>query len=389
LIACVFFLLAGLAVLDKIGIENDEALFSGTFLKPYGEAYTVRIGHSRIPLMVMTYIGTLKAWLYRPLMKMFGTGLILLRLPMLLAGVLSVWLFYRLLDRMAGKRAATIGCILLAADSSYLLTTVYDWGPVALQHLLLIGGMLRLVDFYQNRRPKALFWGFCLFGLALWDKALAAWMLSGMGVAAFLVMPRQFLALCTRRHLATAVLSFVLGALPLLVYNIENKWATFVGNVARETSEIPHKALILEETAKGGGLFGWMFNERWQTADPHPPQGIVQVASAEITSLVGHPRRHLLFDAFLLSVLLLPVLRGDALRATLFAILAMAIAWIQMAANANTGGSVHHTILLWPLPQLAVAAAFAGASQRLGRAGRPLIAVATAVMELAGVLVTN
>ena len=47
-------MLAGLAFLTKIGIENDEALFAGAFLKPYGGAYTVRIGHSRIPLMVMT-----------------------------------------------------------------------------------------------------------------------------------------------------------------------------------------------------------------------------------------------------------------------------------------------------------------------------------------------
>ena len=82
--ACLFFFLAGLAFLTKIGIENDEALFGGTFLKPYGGAYTIQVGHSRIPLMVMTYIGTLKAWLYRPLMKIFGTDLVVLRLPMLL-----------------------------------------------------------------------------------------------------------------------------------------------------------------------------------------------------------------------------------------------------------------------------------------------------------------
>jgi len=90
-IGCLFFFFAGLAYLSEIGIENDEALFAGAFLKPYGDTYTVRIGHSRVPLMVMSYIGTLKAWLYRPLISIFGTSLTVLRLPMLLAGVASVW----------------------------------------------------------------------------------------------------------------------------------------------------------------------------------------------------------------------------------------------------------------------------------------------------------
>ena len=38
-------------------------------------------------------------------------------------------------------------------DSLYLLTTVFDWGPVALQHLLTVGGILLLVGFYQTGEP--------------------------------------------------------------------------------------------------------------------------------------------------------------------------------------------------------------------------------------------
>jgi 4-amino-4-deoxy-L-arabinose transferase-like glycosyltransferase len=389
LIACLFFLLAGLAILTKIGIENDETIFGGAFLKPYGGAYTVRIGHSRIPLMVMTYIGTLKAWLYRPLMRIFGTGLVALRLPVLLAGVASVWLFFRLLYRIAGLRAAIIGCTLLAADSTYLLTTCFDWGPVALQHLLLVSGLLLLVRFYQHRTPAALFWGFCLLGLGMWDKALAVWMLSGAGVAAAVVFPRQLWALADKKRIVLSALGFTLGVLPLLTYNLENQWATFRGNISRDTSDIPGKARMLMETAKGDGLFGWMFDEQWQTPLPPSPSGIFQQASAKISSLAGHPRHHALFYAFLLAVLLTPLARGNALRALLFALIAMAVAWLQMATNANTGGSVHHTILLWPFPQLVVAVSFAAASRRLGSAGIPAIAVVTATMIVSGVLVTN
>lgn len=383
------FLLAGIAFVGQIGVENDEALFAGAFLKPYGEAYTIRVGHSRIPLMIMTYIGTLKAWLYRPLMSVFGTGLVVLRLPMVLAGAATVWLFFRLLYRIAGIRAAVIGCALLASDATYLLTLTYDWGPVALQHLLVLTALLLLVRFYQTRRLRALFWGACIVGLALWDKAIAIWMLSGLAVAAAVVVPRRLWSLVNPRNLTVAFLGFFLGVFPLVLYNVRNHGATFAGNVRRDTSDLPGKARMLMTTARGDGLFSWMFDEPWQTPSPHPPSGVIQRASAGISSIFGHPRRHALFYAFVLAVLLAPLARGDALRAILFALVALAVAWLEMATNAGTGGSLHHTILLWPLPAMVVAVSFASASRRLGRAGVPAAAVAAVVMFVSGYLVVD
>ncbi len=214
-------------------------------------------------------------------------------------------------------------------------------------------------------------------------------MLGGVGVAALIVLPGRLRALFTRERLLIAMLGFVVGVFPLLHYNLRNKWATFAGNVSRDTSDIPGRARLLMETAKGDGLFDWMFDEQWQTPSPHPPAGVIQRSSAEITSLFGHPRRHLLFYAFLLALLLTPLARGDALRAIAFALIAMAVAWVQMATNANTGGSVHHTILLWPFPQMVVAVSFAAASRRLGRLGIPVVSVATAALFVSGALVAN
>jgi hypothetical protein len=223
----------------------------------------------------------------------------------------------------------------------------------------------------------------------MWDKALAVWMLSGIGVAAMAVFPQRILAVATKRTITRSVLGFALGVFPLLVFNLENQWQTFRGNISRDTSDIPGKARLLMETAKGDGLFGWMFEEQWQTPAPRAPRGPIQEASVRISSLAGHPRIHGLFYAFLLAMLLTPLARGDALRAILFAVVAMGVAWLEMATNANTGGGIHHTILLWPFPQLVIAVSFAAASRRLGSAGIPALAVVTAVMVVSGVLVTN
>ncbi len=389
LAACVLSLLTGCLFLARLGVQNDEALFANGIYKPYAVAYLYRIGHSHLPLMLMSYLGTLKSWIYRPIFQVFGTGIEAMRAPMLLAGVASIWLFYLLLRRVAGERAAIVGCGLLATDSLYLLTVCFDWGPVALQHLLLVAGMLLLVRFYQQGSHAALAWGCFLLGLGMWDKALEIWMLGGLGVAAILIVPRQILGLLTPRRLAIATLAFALGALPLIVYNIGRHGATFRGNTTRDTSDVAGKARLLRATAEGNGLFSWLNMEDWQTQAPHLPRGPVESASARISAFGGHTRHSLLFYGFLLALLLAPLARGNALRAILFALVAMIVAWVQMAVTANTGGSVHHAILLWPLPQMVIAVSFAAASRRLKTAGIPALAAILAVMMISGLLVTN
>ena len=385
--ACTFFFLAGQAFLPRLGIQNDEALFGYAFLQPRA-GYIVHLGHSSLPLMLMSYLGTLKAWIYRPVFAVFQAGVWSLREPALLFGVASLWLFFLLLRRIAGARAAVIGCGLLAVDAMYLLTVCFDWGPVALQHLLLVGGMLLLIRFYQEGSILSLAGGFFLFGLAMWDKALAIWMLSGMGVAGFVVLPRQIWRVTTPRRAAVSVLGFALGALPLIVYNVDNQFATFRGQ-SYDTGDISGKARMLMNTARGTALFGWMIDEDWQTAAPHAPKTALQEASFTASELAGRPRQNLMLYAFALALLLAPLARGRDLRAILFALIVMAVQWAQMAITLNAGGSVHHTILLWPLPEMAVAVSFAAASRRLGPAAVPATAGALAVTMVAGVLQIN
>ena len=389
LAACLLFLVTGSTFVSHLGIQNDEALFVNGIYKPYFVAYTFRLGRSHLPLMLMSYLGTPKSWIYRPIFALFGAGVSALRVPMLLAGVAGVWLFYLFLRRVAGVRAAVVGCGLLAADSLYLLTICFDWGPVALQHLLLIGSMLLLLGFYQLRSHRWLAGGCFLLGLAMWDKALATWMIAGMGVALLVIFPKQIISVITLRRVAISVIAFALGALPLILYNIHNPLATFRGNTTWDTSQLASKGRLLAATGDGYALFGWLNSEDWQTDHPNPPRDALESASAGISALAGHPRHSLLLYAFFLALLLAPLARGPALRAILFALIAMAVAWAQMAITANAGGSVHHAILIWPLPQMVIAISFAAASRRLGRAGIPALAAVLAVVMVSGLLVTN
>lgn len=345
----------------------------------------VTVWHSHFRLMLLSYLGTVKTWMYAPVVKIFGTGVWAVREPVLLAGAASIWLFYLVLRKTNGERAAVIGACLLATDSLYLLTTCFDWGPVALQHLLELGGVLLLVRFYQERRKRFLGLGFFLFGLAMWDKAVAVWMLSGIGIGVLLVMPHEILRLIAWRRVAIAIAGIAIGALPLLLFNIQNDWQTFRGPFRRDLTGLADKTRLLADTAGGQALFGYLTSEDRDTPQPQPPPRLIR----RIAEAAGHPRRGWMPYAFGLAVLLIPLARSGALRTTLFAFTALVLAWVQMAGTSYGGGSVHHTILLWPLPTAIVAVSFASASRRLGRAGIPVMGAVVAVLMVSNLLVTN
>jgi hypothetical protein len=286
LACCLLFLASGWTFLAHLGVQNDEALFASPLFQPKA-AYVVKIGHSRLPLMLMSYLGTLKTLIYRPIFATLGTGMYAMRAPMLIAGAASIWLFYLFLRRAAGNRAAVIGCGLLAADTLYLLTIAFDWGPVALQHLLLLAGVFFLLGFYQTCQAPRLFWGCFLLGLGMWDKALMTWMLGGIFIATVALCIKDILPLITPRRVALAASGFLLGALPLVVFNADTKLSTFRSNASYETRDVPGKARLLMATADSGGLFGWINNEDWQTTAPHSPSGIVPSACDAISSLAG------------------------------------------------------------------------------------------------------
>jgi len=385
---CALFFLAGQAFFPRLGIEADEALFAAPYFAPRDSVATIQIGHSRFPLMVMSYSGTLKTLVYKPIVRIPAMSARAVREPMLVAGAVTIWLFFLLLRRSAGERAAIAGCSLLAFDSIFLLTTCFDWGPVALQHLLLTAGMYFLVRFAGTRKDLTLAAGFFAFGLALWDKAVAACMLTGIAVAGTLVFWEQIRSLLTKRRVAVSVLAFLLGCLPLIVYNVRSGWSTFRSNERAGIGNVHDKALILLETLRGQGLFGFLTAEASDTPMPHPPEGLLQRTAFGVSDFLGHPRHNLMLYGVVFAVLLAPFAGPDARRAVLFSLGAMAIAWSVMVWFGGAG-AVHHAILLWPLPALMIAVSLAGASRRLGDRGLKSLAAVVLLLAASELAVTN
>jgi 4-amino-4-deoxy-L-arabinose transferase-like glycosyltransferase len=388
-------LCAGAAFVPWLGLENDEALFGTGLYQTAGLTYGRWVFGHRVPVMLMSYLGALKTWLYALVFHFWTPCSYSIRMPMVIAGAANVWLLFALLRRLSSVRAAVLGAVLLATDASFLLTTTFDWGPVALQHLLLTAGVLLLVVFCQESRLSALAAGcFCL-GLGLWDKALFSWMLGGLAVAAVTVYPKELIRLFRVRRAGVAVLAFCLGALPLLLFNLnaKHRLETFRSNVSWTADDLRGRARLAGRTLDGSGLFGYLTLDDSLVPSPQPPRTLVQRVSFAVNDAAGRPRASLQLWAFLGAVAVLPWLwkrqgwKGEV-RILVFALVFLGVAWIQMALTRNAGGSVHHAVLLWPAPTVVLAVAFGSASGNFRR-GLAALAVLGVVLAGANVLVLN
>src|SRR5512144_3142944 len=95
LVLCNF--LAGLSFIPYPGIQNDEALFSSGIYDPGRTISQVSVFGHHIPMMLISYLGALKSWIYAPILEVWDPSVWSVRLPVLMLGALTVWLFWRLL----------------------------------------------------------------------------------------------------------------------------------------------------------------------------------------------------------------------------------------------------------------------------------------------------
>jgi Dolichyl-phosphate-mannose-protein mannosyltransferase len=375
-LAAFAFALLSLALLPYPGLQDDEVLFTEPLYRAPG---------TKIPLVLMSYLGTLKTWFYAAIFTWFPPSRWSVRVPMVLAGAVTIWLTWVWTRRVAGTRAAVFSVALLATDSVFILTNTFDWGPVALQHLLLMGGLVAIQAWLENDSKWFLALGFFLWGLGLWDKALMIWPLIGLAVATLCIYPKELRRHLRRVPLLIACASLLLGALPMFRYNIARHGETLSANTRLSLRGIPRKVEELRETMNGSVLLEAMVAT---TAGPiaRTPQSLTARMSVAVRTLSGSHSENWMLPVFGLS---LACLLFPGRRVLVFLLIAMAVTWLQMAANTGTGGGAHHVILLWPFPCVFVGVALARIADRVRRWLSRAVVALVALVVFINVLNTN
>ncbi len=364
------------------GIEEDEALFVSPFVSNAPSLYEWHLGHFRIPVMTMDYIGALKSWLYWPIFRIWSPDVWSMRLPACLLSVVTLLLFADVVRRVAGSRVALAAAVFLATDAVFVLINVFDMTVCLL--LLSTAAFLNLLQrFDASEKQKFLATAFLVAGLALWYKAVFIFPLAAMVLGLAVAYPRKVWHAFTRRNIALAAISIVVGAAPLIVFNLDRLGATVQASGALPTVPALEKLVMLQHTFDGRAFEHYMFRSTFSEKIP--------LIGAPIGELVirWYRESHFgpgsaLLPALVLALVALPFLRKSAVfPALLFSWVAMAAAYGAMFVFRDAGAGPHHTVLLYPAPHFIVAASAAAIVERYLGAKQSAVLLAFSLLILA------
>ena len=189
------------------------------------------------------------------------------------------------------------------------------------------------------------------------------WPLAGLAVATLCVYPKELRRCLRKVPIAIAAASLLLGALPLVGYNLARHGDTLSTNAKLAFSAIPHKIQELKLTLDGSGLLGPLV-----ASAPGPLEQTPKTLVERVSVAAPRSPTNWMLPAVALSLACMVFLwRAPAGRLLVFILIATAVTWLEMAANAGTGGAAHHIILLWPFPCVFVGVALAALADRAPR----------------------
>jgi len=290
--------------------------------------------------MSMTYIGAVKNIAFTPVAALFGVTIESVRyftIALSAATMLATYIFARRLFRAA----AAVAVALLAFDPSFVFYSRVDFGPVVVMLLLKTLAAWQLLRWYETGRHSSLAIGAFLLGLGLYDKANFAWVIAAFVVAAAILGGRRLRARLTRRAVLVAAVAFLVGCLPLLIYNAGSGFGTLAGYDALSERagsfpfQVAHRVAVLGDLLDGSAV-------------------------SEVLEL-PFPHRFLvlpLIFGIAAGVIALPAVRrrldARALRAGSFIVVSLAVT-LLLAAATSVGFKGHHVLTTYPLPHLALA----------------------------------
>ena len=385
---CAIFFAAGHPYIRLVGVQEDESQFTTGILQPLVGRKFVGIGGELYPMMIATYAGALKALAYIPIFAVFPPDAPALRMPMLLAGTVTVFLFFLFFRMVMGDFLALLATAMLVVDPLFISHTVLDFGITTVQHLLMAAALPLFVLYHRKRRPHLLAAACFLCGLALWDKTTFVWLIAGWGAGLAVFYRHELLGHLRLRTAAVALFCVLLGASPVIWYTLTER-STAGSGMGGLGGFTAHKPLILWKTLDGSALFGFLTHDPI-LAEAQAPHSKVERASVWLAIASRGMWRHWLGWASAVSLLLLPFLRpGPERRLAAFSVLAFAVGWVAMLPFAMGGNGSHHTILLWPLPQMFVASVAGAAGRWLPRFRRAIALGLVSPVLLSCALVTN
>lgn len=308
---------------------------------------TVELGGRPFPWFVQGYLGAVKCWMLTPSFFFCGATVGVMRATMLgwgLLGVLFLMLFAR---RALGLAAAVLTGWLLALDPAFFFPTICEWGAFVPGFVCRCAGLFFAAVWWKRRQARWLVLVGVSFGLGFFNKIDFIVFLLALAGALLAVWARELWRSwhAQGRQWLAGVVAFLVTASPMLVnclHWFRTLWEVQAGPRAGESAtklKIAMAALdgsYFLRLMEAGGLFERMFESPASVSSPLGlALGLAVLVLAGKAIRDAPAKRHGV-ALFLLAGLGLSVvgfgLLPDALR-------------------------IHHFLLIYPFPQLVLAAA--------------------------------
>ncbi len=355
------------------GLDYDELLFVNAATGGESPSFIYRRLFG-VPVMLMNYIGALKAYLFAPIFALLGVSAATIRWPAIVISLGSIALTYALARLTLRPAAAATAAGLLALDPVFVLLTKVDYGPIVLMMLLKLVAVYCLYRSVVTGSPSLL-WGTaaaCMLGL--FDKLNFIWFVLAL-VLTTLLLFRHELAVIHRRSAARLLAPAGTLLIVVLVVGLRQIAPLFMSTQEASRSiaaRFPAMVAAYAQAMDGRALYQWMT----EAALPHATLiNYATLAGLSVLALARWRRALATRSAPRLAL-------GDRLvmgYGLLFVLIA-----VQIVTTERAGGP-HHMMMLSPFHLLLLSAGLAelaGATSRLGQGAALLLVGALALSDI-------
>ncbi len=339
------------------GLYYDEAVFAG-LAKDFVTGHvhgqhipnheTITLFGRPFPFFVQSYLGALKSWMLIPAFYLFGPTFAVLRATTLFWAQLALLFLMLGAWRWLGLGTAIIAGALLAFDPNFFFLSLLDWGVAIPSFLCRCACFCFAIRWSQQHKLRDAFLVGLFAGLGFFNKVDYAVLLVSVGIAGFCCYWRQIWALLrTRPHLiALACLGFFLGAGAMVVKVPGILSSAASGQYATGPGEFSEKLHTLIAMYDGsyflrlltvGGVFEKMHQK---PAAMHSALGLILIVACAVLGAmaIGHNRNR-------------KITRAAGFLALSLALTTLGVFLVPLSVR------IHHAILVFPFPQLIIAAA--------------------------------
>jgi hypothetical protein len=187
----------------------------------------------RLPVMIYEYIATVNTYMAIPFFAVLGISVPALRTMAICQSAVAIVFLYLLARELFNRRVAMVAVLLIAVSPSFVFWSRQGVFVTSVTIPIALAATWAWLKWWRGSKSRYLFVGSFLFGLGLSAKFLFLWLIAGLG-GAFLILNLDRIALCIRtrslaplglrlrwRDAAIGGLLFLLGLLPLIVFNVK------------------------------------------------------------------------------------------------------------------------------------------------------------------------